>query len=218
MLLTKKPINKNTFTRPLLKWFSENQRDFPWRKTDNPYYILVAELMLQQTGANKVVGSYKQFIKKYPSIFICSKGQNPTMEKIFKPLGLPYRARVIKEISKEIVSKYNRKVPCQKEKLMAIKGIGEYIASAVMVMAFNSNTVVVDTNVRRIFKRLYGNDLKDKEIAQIANGLLPNGKPKCFNLALLDFASLICKHYSPIHDFCPFRDFCSEIQERTGWT
>lgn len=199
----------------LLEWFNNNKRDFPWRYIFNPYKILISEILLQQTNAEKVIKPYKEITAKYNNILELSESDGLELKNIFKDIGLFYRANRLINISKEVMIKHSGMIPNDWDKLINIKGIGRYICSAVLCFGFNKPYAVLDTNVIRIFERIfdeksaYTRAREDIRMWQFAQMLLPEYDYVDYNYALLDFAAEICKFSNPKCDKCSLRTICS---------
>ncbi len=202
------------FKIKLLAWSEVNSRTFPWRRAKDPYKICVAEIMLHQTFARKVVPVYKNFLKRYPDIKRLSRAKVSYIEKLIHPLGLIYRARLFKELAKYILKEFNGRFPSNKDALLSIPGVGEYTASAILCFAYEKQVPIIDANVIRVYSRYFGlntklpNSAPSKQMLEIATKALPKGKARDFNYALLDFAAIVCTHYNPKCATCPVRRKC----------
>jgi len=211
----------------ILRWWYENKRDYPWRHEIDPYKILVAETMLQRTRAEQVVPVYVEFINRYPTVRDLAGAELEDVERYFAKLGLRWRAKKVLEMAKYIVEKFYGKLPESEEKLLEIPAIGDYVADAILVFAYNRDKVVVDANVVRIVERLFciksrSEGRRDPRIRQIANSMLVLGKAKEFNWALIDFGAVICRPINPLCEICPLKDPCcyrrqGEFQPFKGW-
>ncbi|HBI47845.1 MAG TPA: hypothetical protein DDX93_03900 [Smithella sp.] len=205
---------KNEYRKLLLLWYKVNKRDFPWRYSNDPYKILVSEVLLQKTNVSKVLPVFNHFIQKYPTINELSVAKQAEVEKIIKDLGLIYRAERLISIAKQIAADYQSKVPSQKDHLLKLRGLGNYVSSTVTCFAFNKRVAMVDTNIVRLIERVF--DFKssknrprdDNAIWKFAEALLPIQKVKDYNYALLDFSALICTAGNPRHEICPLKNIC----------
>lgn len=199
------------FVQRLLSWFSLNGRDFPWRHEADPYRILVAEKLLQQTTYGHVMKVYETFFRKFPDIKSLAEADVSEIEAVIRRLGFQrQRARQFKEIAQALVNKHKGVVPSKKEDLLKLSGIGDYVASAVLCFAFNKDEAIVDMNVRRVVGRVFGwKEISDKEVASRLSKIIPAGKAKQFNWAMIDFSALICSR-KPKCKTCFLRDFCKE--------
>jgi len=207
---------KEIFQKKILNWFEINNRNFLWRKSNNPYEIIIAEIMLQKTNAEKVVLTYPIFLKRYPNLHTLLIADNEELKDLLKYLGLQnQKALILKELANKVLNNYDGKIPSTKEELLSIKGIGDYIANAILCFAFNIRVPIIDGNVIRILERLFDiksrkkNPRTDKEIWKQMEKLLPIENYRDFNYALLDFASLICKFYNPLCEDCFMIEFCN---------
>lgn len=209
--------NKVEFQDNLLSWFEQARRDFPWRTQSDPYAILIAEKLLQQTAARGVlVEAYEQFLKRYPTPQRLAAASLPDLEEIVRPLGLAYRAKELHAMAQELVARHNGQVPRNLEDLLTLTGVGDYCARAVLSFAFGADVAIVDTNVARFLYRLYGirgalpaNPARKKSLIKLARALVPAGRSKEFNLAILDLCAQICRGTEPICSDCPVQAYCA---------
>lgn len=201
--------------RSLLHWGKENGRKFPWRETKRPFRILIAEVLLHQTFARKVVPVYLELISRYPAAEILATANIVELEGIIRPLGLLYRANTLVDMSKQLVQEFDGQVPSIKEDLLLIKGVGPYTASAILCFAFGRSEAIIDTNVLRVYRRVFNimdhfaKSKPDQETIAVAKSIVSRTKPRRFNWALLDFAANICSHRTPQCSICPLARFCA---------
>lgn len=144
------------FRNYILKWFKKNKRDYPWRETDDPFRLLIAEIMLRRTNADQVKNVYIELFNKYPDSYSISKADTKDIEEILYPLGLRWRVPSIISVAQQIQEKFNGKVPHIRNELIKLPGVGDYVAGAVLSMAFNEKEWIVDSNIVRLFKRYFG--------------------------------------------------------------
>lgn len=203
-----------SFSKHLLDWFESNRRDFSWRKPGlTPFQLLIAEIMLQKTGAKQVENIFSKFIKKYPDANTIIKIKDEKLEELLHPLGLfKRRTRDIKKTAQKIIEN-NNKVPTTRKELMELPGVGEYIANAVLCFSFKKPVPIVDANVGRVIKRVFSFPVKsapsrDKNLLEKMKEILPEKKARDFNLAILDFAALVCFPRNPQCGECPFSQSC----------
>lgn len=205
------------FQQRLLTWYSQNGRRFPWRETADPYTILIAEKLLQQTQAREsVISAYQALLSTYPSPGALAKANMADVTAIVQPLGLAYRAAELIGLAEGLVSLHDGVVPDNLAALMALTGVGDYSARAVLSFAFGYDVAVVDTNVARIFYRVFGiagrmpsNPARKRSLIDLATALLPAGQARPFNLALLDLGALICTPRAPDCENCPVLHYCA---------
>jgi A/G-specific adenine glycosylase len=201
----------------LLRWARKRGRSFPWRAERDPYAILVAEKLLQQTAAREVViRAYKEVIQTFPTPFQLADADVEVLADIIRPLGFSYRARELKALGQALVLEYHGNIPCDLKQLKALPGVGDYAARAILSFAFDEDVPVVDTNVARFLYRFFGiqgplpaNPARKKILIELAGSLVPRGRSKAFNLALLDLCAEICISRQPLCNLCPMRQACA---------
>lgn len=201
----------------LLGWFVENQRDFPWRITRDPYAILIAEKLLQQTAARQaVVLAYKDLIGAYPTPQDLAKARHADLFEVIKPLGFHFRARELITLAATILEQFDGAVPHTLRELKSLPGVGEYTARAVLSFAFDEDFAIVDTNVARWLCRVLGverplpsNPARDRQLLLVASALLPPGHSRDFNFAVLDLCSQVCLAKRPLCRSCPLQEICA---------
>jgi A/G-specific adenine glycosylase len=205
--------NFDEVRRKLLKWYFKNGRDFPWRHTYDPYKIMIAEFMLHRTKAEQVTSVYLKFLEKYPDVYSLSNALEKDIKEFTINLGLHWRYKHFINASKFIVEKFKGSFPTNYNELRQIPGIGEYISSAISIIAFNKPASVVDSNIARFFNRFYNlnltGELRRKKIIIDKSSEFFNVR-NCRNLlfAMIDFCSIICKPQNPRCDFCLLNKSC----------
>jgi len=206
------PEVKRFFRRRILAWFDQNKRRFVWRETSDPYYILIAEILLQQTDAGKVSLVYPELIQRYPSASQLAEAEPEDLQRFISKIGLNYRTQRLVNIAIDINDKFAGRVPSSEAELMGLTGAGKYIANAVLNAAFGMRTAVVDTNIVRILERR-SRARTDPELWNIARALLPRKAADCrnWNYALLDFCALVCTHYNPKCSECVCAQHCRHL-------
>lgn len=142
-------------TKELLKWYQENKRDLPWRHTKNPYFIWISEIMLQQTRVETVKEYYTRFIKKLPTLKDLAEIEEDNLLKLWEGLGYYSRVRNMQKAAKKIVEMGKDNLPSTKEELVALPGIGDYTAGAILSIAFDKPAIAIDGNVYRVLGRYY---------------------------------------------------------------
>lgn len=205
--------NERAFVLRLLKWFSSNRRDFPWRRETDPYKILVAEKLLQQTTYGHVMRVYAEFLERFPHAKALAAAQVSEIEGVITRLGFQrQRAKQFKEMASTVLKKHGGKIPSDKEDLLELSGIGNYVANAVLCFAFNEDVPIVDTNVRRVVGRYFDwGKLNDRKIEIRLGEITPKGKAKQVNWGIIDFSNLICAR-RPKCDACFLDDLCTYFQ------
>lgn len=206
------PGAKRRFQARLLKWYREHGRDLPWRKTSDPYKILVSEVMLQQTQVDRVIPKYHEFLERYPSFRHLAQTPVEEVRKTWYPLGYNIRPHRLHGIACETVARYGGALPSDPEELLSFKGIGRYTAGAVRSFAFNEDAPILDTNVMRVLHRVFvgqGDPKAQKSMLwALSEALIPKGKGYDFNQALMDFGALLCTARDPYCLLCPMKSFC----------
>ena len=181
------------FRKIVWDYYTEHGRsELPWRKTDDPYKILVSEMMLQQTQVERVIPYYKNFIKKYPSVRTLAKAPLADVLLMWQGLGYNRRAKFLHEASKYIVEVYEGKIPTDAAELESIWGIGPYTARAVMTFAYNHNAIFIETNIRTVIIHHFFKDKKnieDVDITEVLKKVLPHGQARAWYSALMDYGS-----------------------------
>ncbi len=204
---------KSAFSTLLLKWYEKNGRSFPWREKRDSYQILIAEIMLQRTKANQVLPVYLDFIREFPTIESLKTATVRKIKRHFARLGLLWRANRVKQMAEDIVKRFNGRIPSDRDQLLAIPSVGDYIADAVLAFAYGKDVAVVDSNVCRVIGRVFGIDWKKEArrrpvFREIPDKLLPKGKAREFNWAIIDLASLVCLPWNPKCLKCPLCTIC----------
>ncbi len=207
------------FSKSLIQWGKKNDRQMPWKKETNPYYIWISEIILQQTRVEQGMPYFEDFVKNFPSI---SDLANASEDKIFKHwqgLGYYSRARNLHFTAKFITENLNGHFPDSYEEIRKLKGVGDYTAAAIASFAFNLPHAVVDGNVYRVLSRIFGIETPiDKSVGkkifqQLATELLDKKAPGEYNQAIMDFGATHCKPKNPLCSTCPFSDHCIALTE-----
>ncbi|OFW11457.1 MAG: adenine glycosylase [Acidobacteria bacterium RIFCSPLOWO2_02_FULL_67_36] len=208
------PAARQWFRRRLLDWYRRNGRDLPWRRTDNPYHILVSEVMLQQTQVDRVLPKYHEWLSKYPTLASLAAADETIVAETWRPLGYNIRPRRLQSIARESVERYGGELPSDHETLLSFKGVGAYTAGAVMSFAFGRRAAILDTNVARVLFRVFigKGDPKShkmrKHLWSVARTVLPIRNVFDFNQALMDFGATRCTARKPQCPGCPMRARC----------
>lgn len=203
--------------RRLLGWFKTHQRRFPWRDTLDPFQILVAEKLLQQTSATaSVVAAYRELLARYPDCGALARASVKAVRQIIKPLGPHYRAGELVRLAKAIRRRHDGQVPRDLGNLLSLPSVGDYAARAVQAFAFGRAVGVVDTNVARFLCRYFGlsnpktkNPARNRSLLAIAGALVPASGAREFNLAILDLCAAHCTAIGPSCEECPLAAECA---------
>ena len=206
--------------RPLLAWYDENRRILPWREEVSPYRTWVSEIMLQQTRVAAVLPYFHRFMERCPTVEALAAADEQELLKLWEGLGYYSRARNLQKAARIITGEYGGQLPADQKALMALPGIGDYTAGAILSIAFGVPIPAVDGNVLRILSRFTGSDLdildaKNRKIFRTwAAAALPAERPGAFNQALMDLGSAVClPGPSPRCGDCPLAHLCAARQE-----
>lgn len=201
----------------LKNWFLTEQRDLPWRRTQDPYAIWISEIMLQQTQVVVVIPYFLSWMERYPTIYHLAQASVDEVLKSWEGLGYYSRARHIHEAAKDLVANFNGQLPSEEEKLKKIKGLGPYTVGAILSFAFHQKKAAVDGNVVRVLARYFGieDDISKtstlKQIRQIAENLLPEEEPWVINEALIELGATVCQR-NPHCGKCPLNRSCHSFK------
>ncbi len=200
--------HKSLVTKSLLSWYRKNARPFPLRKTHNPYRILVSEVMLQQTQASRVSQKYPEFLRRFPSFTSLAQARTADVIRGWAGMGYNNRALRLQQIAKLVTNDYGGRLPNNIEILQKLPGIGRYTAHALACFAYGQNTAVVDTNVHRIFTRLFPRRRRLTNDWEFVERLLPKRKAYEWNQALMELGRTICIAANPRCIDCPIQQYC----------
>jgi len=202
----------------LIDWYRANQRDLPWRQVCDPYPIWVSEVMLQQTQVATVLPYYHKFMMRFPSLRKLARADLQEVLKAWEGLGYYARARNLHKAAGVVVAQHQGDIPRSRQDFRKLPGVGDYIAAAVLSIAFNRPYAVVDGNVKRVLARLFvmpepvNQAPANKIFQQKAAELLDTRAPGIFNQALMELGALICKPRNPLCPACPVRTWCRAYQ------
>jgi A/G-specific adenine glycosylase len=203
------------FQRRLLAWYRRHGRDLPWRRTREPYRILVSEIMLQQTQVERVLPKYHQFLDRYPTMAALAAARIGEIRRLWYPLGYNIRPVRLHAIARETMARYGGRLPDSAETLRQLPGVGRYTAGAILAFAHGRDVAVLDTNVRRVLGRVFLGPRRlrrlrgEKALWDLAEALVPQGRGYDFNQALMDFGATWCTPRRPRCAACPMRAFCA---------
>ena len=208
------PQARRRFRRTLLNWYAAHGRDLPWRRTDDPYHILVSEIMLQQTQVERVLPKYDEWLKKFPSLAALAAAPVDEVTETWYPLGYNIRPRRLHAIARESVERYGGRLPSDEETLRSFKGIGPYTAGAILSFAFRRPVAILDTNVARVLFRVFvgrghaRSHAMRRRLWKISEALVPRRDAFDFNQALMDFGATVCVARKPLCLVCPMARMC----------
>jgi A/G-specific adenine glycosylase len=181
------------FVETVWKHYMEHGRhDLPWRKTHNPYHILVSEIMLQQTQVDRVLPKYRAFLKAFPTVSMLAAAPLSEVLGMWQGLGYNRRAKFLHSAAKSVVTEYKGRFPKEYPTLLALPGVGSYTASAVMAFAYNAPVVLIETNVRTVFIHHFfknATSVTDAAILKLVERTLPEGRSREWYAALMDYGT-----------------------------
>lgn len=206
---------RKRFQQRLLDWYARHRRDLPWRRTRDPYRVLVSEIMLQQTQVERVVPKYREFLRRYPSFARLARARPAEVRRTWYPLGYNIRPAHLQGIARETIARYAGRLPDDAAALRRMRGIGRYTAGAILAFAYGREAAIVDTNVRRVLGRVFLGPRRVKRLRgqkamwDLAESLLPPKRVYDYNQALMDFGAIWCTARAPRCRPCPMKGFCA---------
>ena len=208
------PAHAQAFRRRLLAWYGRNQRPLPWRKTRDPYAILVSEIMLQQTQVARVEDYWTRFLHRYPTVETLASASADAVHESWAGLGYYARARNLHAAAQTVVRDHAGTFPADPDALRRLPGVGRYTANAVASIAFGADVGTVDTNIARVLARAFRirgarkSAARAKRTWDLVNALVPSGRAGDWNQALMDLGATICTARAPRCPRCPVRTAC----------
>jgi len=208
------PNNIRAFRGSLLRWYRRYGRDLPWRRTRDPYAILVSEFMLQQTQVATVIPYYNEWLRRFPDFAALSRASESDVLHAWQGLGYYARARNLRATANTVMDRHRGRFPKPVEQMQQLPGLGKYTAHAVAAFAFNQSVPIVEANTARVLTRLL--DFREsidtvagrKALWQYAATLLPKSNARIHNSALTDLGALVCLPRRPRCGVCPVKKFC----------
>jgi A/G-specific adenine glycosylase len=223
-----KPNAARAFTRRLLAWWARAARDLPWRRTRDPYRVLVSEFMLQQTQVSRVAEYYPRFLERFPDLATLARARPRAVREAWDGLGYYARARNLHALARHVTRRHDAQhvtrrhdatLPETPEELVKLPGVGPYTAGAVACFAYEKPVPAVDTNVARVIRRVFGNaerGMRNAELWRLASLLVPKTGKRAwrFNQAIMELGALICVARKPKCPECPVRPNCKTGRHR----
>jgi len=203
-----------TFHRALRSWFRKNGRDLPWRRTHDPYAVMVSEFMLQQTTVAAVIPYFERWMRAFPDVHSLARADEHDVLKLWQGLGYYSRGRNLLRTARELSERFDGKIPRELPVLRRLPGIGPYTAAAIAAFAFDECVPVLDANIIRVLARLTGFQKPVTTangklfLERTALGFLPESGGRAHASALMDLGATICKAGLPDCTVCPVRRFC----------
>jgi A/G-specific adenine glycosylase len=204
--------------RRVRRWFADHERDFPWRRTSDPFEILIAELLLQRTRADLVPVLFAQFIHRYPDARALAEASPEEVVEQLRPLGFLHRSARLPALARALVDDFGGRVPDDEAALMTLPGVGRYVANAVLLLAFGQPRPLLDPNVIRLLDRcidvgsIRRRPREDQELWRLLERIVPRRAPRAVALGLIDLGSLVCLPRRPHCGRCPLRGRCLAFQ------
>lgn len=209
----------NDVNERLIKWYNNHKRDLPWRRTRDPYFIWISEIIFQQTRIDQGLSYYKRFVNKYPTVHELASADEQDVLKSWQGLGYYSRARNMHYSAKYIVNELNGVFPDRYDEILKLKGVGPYTAAAIASISFNLPHPVIDGNVQRLMSRIFSiqeavnTSLGMKMIANHLQLIFSPENPGDFNQAMMEFGARICKPQNPKCDECVLIESCQAYRE-----
>ncbi len=207
------------FANSLTEWYLKNKRDLPWRNTQNPYFIWLSEIMLQQTRVAQGMPYFYSFTNAFPTVFDLANASEEQVLKLWQGLGYYSRARNLHKTAQHVAFELDGKFPDNYTALLKLKGVGSYTAAAIASFSYGESVPVVDGNVFRVLSRYFdietdilSNNAK-KEFTDLAYELIPKNNPALFNQAIMEFGALQCVPKNPNCAVCPLNNSCLALQK-----
>ena len=199
----------------LIEWYEADHRAYPWRETEDPYEILVSEIMSQQTQLDRVVDAWSDFLDEWPTAESLADASRGDVVSFWSSHSLGYnnRAKYLHEAANQIQTEYDGEFPQTPDELQELMGVGPYTANAVASFAFNNGDAVVDTNVKRVLYRAFDVPDDDAAFKTAADELMPDGRSRVWNNAIMELGGVACEK-TPNCDTagCPWREWCSAYE------
>lgn len=208
MTMERRPLDARETAKRLERWFDRHGRRFPWRLESDRYKLFIVELLLQRTRAETIEKIYREFFDMYPSLGQLASADVQELRGFFSRIGLKYRAERLKETARSILARYGGEVPCDADSLLKLKGVGVYIASALLNFGCGIPTPVVDRNVMLVLNR-YAGITRETHAREIISEIYKYGDNRKIAYALIDIGALICRR--ELCRECPLDDLCPKI-------
>ncbi|WP_181686206.1 A/G-specific adenine glycosylase [Halorhabdus salina] len=209
------PADVGAVRTALIDWYETDHREYPWRETDEPYPILVSEIMSQQTQLDRVVDAWEDFLNRWPTVADLAAADRGDVVAFWSGHSLGYnnRAKYLHEAATQIVEEYDGEFPQSPDGLAELMGVGPYTANAVASFAFNNGDAVVDTNVKRVLYRAFSIPDEDAAFEDSAAELMPAGKSRVWNNAIMELGGVACEKTPQCdEEGCPWREWCDAYQ------
>jgi A/G-specific adenine glycosylase len=204
-------LDRDAVRTALVEWYEADHREFPWRRTTDPYSILVSEVMSQQTQLGRVVEAWEDFLEEWPTVEALAAADRSDVVRFWSDHSLGYnnRAKYLHEAATQVVEEYDGEFPESPAELAELMGVGPYTANAVASFAFNNGDAVVDTNVKRVLYRAFSIEDDDRAFETAARELMPDGDSRVWNNAIMELGGVACGKTPRCDEAgCPWRRWC----------
>jgi len=208
-------IDVDAVQQALASWYEQDHRDFPWRRTDDPYEILVSEVMSQQTQLGRVERAWESFLERWPGVADLAAADRADVVGFWTDHSLGYnnRAKYLHEAARQVQEEFGGEFPRDPDELEELQGVGPYTANAVASFAFNNGDAVVDTNVKRVLYRAFDVPDADDDFERVASVLMPEGESRIWNNAIMELGGVACRKRPRCdEEGCPWREWCHAYQ------
>ncbi|MBP1686741.1 MAG: hypothetical protein H6Q33_2884 [Deltaproteobacteria bacterium] len=208
------PAQVRQFRRRLVRWYRRHGRDLPWRRTRDPYHILVSEVMLQQTQVERVLDYYPQFLRRYPTIESLADASPFEVREAWEGLGYYARARNLHRTAQHVTACHGGQLPADPDTIQTLPGIGRYTAGAVLSFAYGQRAAILDTNAARVLSRVFAVRRGNSKgrwwqlLWELAEVVTPIRGADRFNQAIMDLGATVCRPRAPRCADCPVRACC----------
>ncbi|WP_254863205.1 A/G-specific adenine glycosylase [Halovivax gelatinilyticus] len=210
------PPETDQIRTALREWYEDEHRSFPWRETDDPYAILVCEVMSQQTQLDRVLDAWNGFLDRWPTVDELAAAERADVVGFWSEQRLGYnnRARYLHEAAEQVVDRYDGSFPTDPRELQELMGVGPYTANAVASFAFNNGDAVVDTNVKRVLYRAFDVPDDDAAFEAVARELMPANSSRLWNNAIMELGGVACEKKPRCDErACPWRAWCRAYED-----
>jgi A/G-specific adenine glycosylase len=202
-----------SFQQRVLAWYAAHGRDLPWRRTRDPYAILLSEILSHQTQIARVVPVYEQLLQRYPTVTEMAAAPVSEVKAITDPLGYKVRGAWLHGAALQVADRLGGRFPRTLDTLRRLPGVGPYTAGAVMNFAYHVDTPMLDTNVARVLRRHFGvaaaSRARPAALWSLAAAIIPRGKGYLINQALMDIGAMVCRARGPRCATCPLARSCA---------
>jgi A/G-specific adenine glycosylase len=218
------PVRRGRIQEAVISWFENNARDLPWRRTRDPWHVLVSEVMLQQIQVRRAIPFYERFLARFPTVESLAAAPLAEAIRVWEDLGRYRRIVYLHDTARIVMGRYEGRIPSDPNELIKLPGIGPYTAGAVACFAYERDAIFLDTNMRRVLRRYFfglqaATPATDKELMTRAMELVPPQRGWRWNQALMETGALVCTSRKPRCEECPLGDDCRARTEASagGW-